>query len=621
MSAVSQPGDESLLVARELSVRTRSGSTIVRDLNLHVNPGEAVAIVGESGSGKSMTAKALIGLLPPGVVGEGEVELKGDELMGLGEKGMRNVRGGRIGLVMQDPFTMLNPLFRCGEQVIDGLRDSEGRRLGRKRGRAEAIRRLAEVGIKDPAVAGRFPFELSGGMRQRVGIACALLRGPELLIADEPSTALDVTTQREILDLLASLRRTRQMGLILITHDLRVASETCDRIYVMYAGSPLEVAGAEALNAEPRHPYTLGLLAAEPPVDRRLSKLPIIEGSVPRPDEVAGSCSFAPRCRWAQPPCRDGRPQLSLMSTGTRWTACIRTDEIRDEMRATPHDGIESADGQYDAVGEHLIEVRGLIKTFGDRSALASVSLDIGERESVGLVGESGSGKTTLGRCIMGLEKPTAGSIEIAGIPAHDLDAISSKERAVLRRKIQMVFQDPYSSLNPVRTVGATLLEAILARESKTRQARQQVGHLLNRVGLPGDYAQRKPAALSGGERQRVAIARALAMRPCLIVCDEPVSALDVSVQAQVLNLLTELREEYDVGYLFITHDLAVVRQIVDRLYVLHNGTVVESGPADRVLDEPTDAYTRGLIASIPGHSRGSLAESGEMESAGPPAR
>jgi peptide/nickel transport system ATP-binding protein len=522
------------------------------------------------------------------------------------ESQLRRVRGGEVGLVMQDPFTMLNPLMRCGVQVTEGLRDRDGRRLRRQQRQMEAVRRLAEVGIRDPSVAERFPFQLSGGMRQRVAIAAALVRDPSLLIADEPSTALDVTTQKEILALLKSLQRARGMGLMLITHDLRVAAEACDRIYVLYAGSVLEVATASALDQDPRHPYTLGLLCSEPPADRRLTQLATIEGSVPRPDEVSDQCVFAPRCRWTQPACLQGSPGLHSQDGEAHWSACLRYPQIREEMRGTR--GVV----QQNAVVERgssptdpLVIIRDLRKLFrrgrAETRALDGVSLEIGAQESVGLVGESGSGKTTLGRCVMGLEQPSGGTIEIAGLAAHSFHTLDRDARMRLRRTVQMVFQDPYSSLNPVRTIGSTLQEAILARDPNARKVSGELEDLLRRVGLPAGYAPRKPAALSGGERQRVAIARALAMRPRLIVCDEPVSALDVSVQAQILNLFGNLREDYDVSYLFVTHDLAVVRQVAERLYVLLNGKVVETGPSAVVLDQPQHDYTKRLVASIPG--------------------
>jgi peptide/nickel transport system ATP-binding protein len=429
------------------------------------------------------------------------------------------------------------------------------------------------------------------------------------LIADEPSTALDVTTQKEILSVIRSLQTSRDMGLILITHDLRVAVETCDRIYVMYAGSVLEAAPAESLQSRPLHPYTQGLLSSEPPADRRLKRLPVIGGSVPRPDQVADECPFASRCRWVTSECRREHPPLRALDRN-RATACIRSEEIEADLHSelAPESIAEPITASQ---GPDLaLSVHNLSKVFsnqhGDTAALTDVSLSVGIGESVGLVGESGSGKTTLGRCIVGLEHPSAGAIEVQDVDVSSAADLSRADRSVWRNTVQMVFQDPYSSLNPVRTVGATLGEAIAAREHR-RATADDIAQLLIRVGLPSEYAQRKPAALSGGERQRVAIARALAMRPRLIVCDEPVSALDVSVQAQVLNLLTDIREEFAVSYLFITHDLAVVRQVAERIYVLYHGQIVEAGPTAAVLSEPRHAYTKQLISSIPGtgHSSG----------------
>jgi peptide/nickel transport system ATP-binding protein len=577
----------------------------VSEFDLFVRRGETVGIVGESGSGKSMTARALIGLLPPGVSARGEVIYAGRNLLELPERALSKLRGSAIGLVFQDPFTMLNPLRRCGRHIDEMLRDESGKRLSKRARRAEAVRRLAEVGIHDSRVADRYPFQLSGGMRQRVGIAAALARDPKLLIADEPSTALDVTTQREILALIKRLQESRGMGLVLITHDLRVAFSMCDRIHVLYAGSLLELGSASALESEPLHPYTLGLLLSEPPADRRLAELVTIGGSVPTPDEVAGSCTFAPRCRWAAPECRAGKPALIPLDTN-RFSACIRINQIRGAM-AEVRQAAESR--AHIVAASHssglLLQVEELRKTFassgrnakGFVEALAGVSLAVGAGESVGLVGESGSGKTTLARCLVGLETPTSGALVIDGVHAENWRTLKREERTRLRQTIQIIFQDPYSSLNPARTIGVTLSEALAVRGASKAE---NVGRLLERVGLPRAYAARKPVALSGGERQRVAIARALAVEPRLIVCDEPVSALDVSVQAQILNLFKALQEELGVSYLFISHDLAVVRQVVERIYVLYRGKVVEEGVVDRVLDNPRDSYTQLLIDSVP---------------------
>jgi peptide/nickel transport system ATP-binding protein len=586
---------------------SREQHTITTGTNLVVRPGETVGIVGESGSGKSLTARAIIRLLPDGVSAEGSIRYRGRDVMDVREKQMRTLRGGDISLIFQDPFTMLNPLLRCGEHIAEMLVDADGGRPSRERLRHETVRRLAEVGIHDSHVATRYPFQLSGGMRQRVALAAALAKDPELLIADEPSTALDVTTQAEILKLLRSVQQARGMGLILITHDLRVAFTTCDRVYVLYAGSLLEIGHAQTIEREPLHPYTLGLLLSEPSTEQKLGELAAIPGSVPAADDVAGMCPFVPRCRWARDVCRRGDPPLVAVE-GDHRSACVRLLDIRHEMRELRDEVLRTPAETTPVLGKTLAAVDGVTKTFdvgrGRRvEALKRVSLTIGPGECVGLVGESGSGKTTLGRCLVGLETPTAGRIEIDGVDASDFGAMSKSARARVRHTVQMIFQDPYSTLNPRHTVGRTLTEALQRTgiEAGRRSAAAAVAELLDRVGLPQGFARRRPAALSGGERQRVAIARALAVQPALLVCDEPVSALDVSVQAQILNLFRQLQAELQIGYLFITHDLAVVRQVADRIYVLLKGEVVESGPADEILSQPKHAYTRQLMDSVPG--------------------
>ena len=597
-----------LLAVRDLRITSRLGGrtrTIVDGIDLEVGPGESIAIVGESGSGKSMTARALLGLLPDGLAATGQVVYEDRDLLQLGERDLERVRGSGIGLVLQDPFTMLNPLMRCGRHIEETLRLRTGPRESRHSRRAEVVRRLAEVGIADPEVADQYPFQLSGGMRQRVGIAATLARDPRILVADEPTTALDVTTQRDILALLKRLQRSRQLGLVLITHDLRAAFAMCDRVYVLYAGSLLEVGPAPGLEREPLHPYTLGLLLSEPPMEHRVSALVAIEGSVPAPDEVATCCAFAPRCAFRADKCTAGKPPLRLV--GQDWYSnCVRLEEIRGDMAALRRAAVRPQPPAPGAArGQPFVRVTELSKEFRADSgrrrvqALRSVSLEVFAGESVGLVGESGSGKTTLGRCLVGLETPNAGQIEIAGLPATDYRSLGGSDRMRLRRTVQLIFQDPYSSLNPARTVGFTLKQALRAGAGGGRKV-GSTGELLERVGLPASYARRKPIALSGGERQRVAIARALAVQPRLIICDEPVSALDVSVQAQILNLFKALREDSDMSFLFITHDLAVVRQITDRVYVLYRGEVVESGLVDEVLDNPQHPYTARLVASIP---------------------
>jgi peptide/nickel transport system ATP-binding protein len=576
--------------------------TIVTAMSLDLSPGETIGIVGESGSGKSMTARAITGLLPPTLVASGAVRFDGKNLLTLKERQWRRIRGRSIGLIMQDPFTMLNPVLRCG-QILEESLLYEGR-PSRSERREEAARRLVEVGITDDAVVDRYPFQLSGGMRQRVAIAAALARDPRVLIADEPSTALDVSTQKEILALIKAIQRARGMGLILITHDLRVAFAMCDRIYVLYAGSLVETGPASALEAEPLHPYTHGLLLSEPPADHRVGHLVAIPGAVPTPDAVAGLCTFAPRCSWAADVCRGGAPPL-LTVARDRLSACARLPEIRGEMSsARERAARDHQQAPTRRSTSPLIRAEDLDKVFynGNRSvtALDGVSIEVGENESVGLVGESGSGKTTLARTLIGLESATKGRITIDGLEASDWVKLSTKQRRQLRSTLQIVFQDPYSTLNPMRSIGWTLREALATHDPDAKDLDGQVSDLLGSVGLPVVYAQRKPVALSGGERQRVAIARALAVKPRVLICDEPVSALDMSVQAQILNLFKTLREDTGLSYLFITHDLSIVRQVCDYVYVMHRGHIVESGNTDDVLNHPEDPYTVKLLASIP---------------------
>lgn len=610
--------DEELLNVTSLEVTGPSGP-IVSDVNIAMKPGETVGIVGESGSGKSMTVRGIMGILPNGVHATGSVAYKGRELIGTAPGHRRH---SDFAMVFQDPFTMLNPLMRVGRHVSESLINTRGRRLRGKTARAEEIRRLAEVGIDDPTVASRLPYELSGGMRQRVGIAATLSSDPTLLIADEATTALDVTTQAEILKLLKRLQMERRIGLMLITHDLGVAAQMCDRIYVMYAGRLIEYGRTRDVIDRPLHPYTRGLINSNPPADRRLKVLPSVPGSVPRAEEVLEVCPFVDRCSFAAEICRT---PVTLRRYGNdQFTACVRIDDIAgrllesdvypeatsqsvaaDTTNADRHEGTKKRESGSSPDATPIIEITGLDKEFGSKVALDGVSLQVNKGECVGIVGESGSGKTTIGRCIVGLERPSGGSIFVDGIDASDYERLTQRELDILRSTVQMAFQDPYSTLSPARSIGAVLAEAIRLDSSASHGAEEpigdRVGKLLGLVGLPPGYAQRKPRSLSGGERQRVALARALARRPKAIVCDEIVSALDVSVQAQILNLLKRLTDTLGIALLFITHDLAVVRQITDRVYVVKDGSNVESGPTDQLLDAPRERYTKDLLASIPG--------------------
>ncbi|WP_066949303.1 dipeptide ABC transporter ATP-binding protein [Microtetraspora fusca] len=571
-----------LLEINGLTIAGPAG-TIVDGVGLTVAAGEMAGLVGESGSGKSLTARAAIGLLPKGLRASGSIRVGGVEIVGTaGERVLRGLRGRRVSLLMQDPFSMLNPLRTAGAHIAETM---PGRAT-----REEVARRLAEVGIDDPSVAGRYPFQLSGGMRQRVALAAALAGDPELLIADEPTTALDATTQHEILALLARVQADRGMGVLLITHDLRVAFAICDRVSVMYAGRVLEQGPGTSLAQAPAHPYTAGLLRALPSVEYTLEHLTGIPGSVPPAAQVASECAFAARCDHATTRCRASRPPLREIGDG-RLTACVHDTLPRLTARDVATGTLPTGSG------EPLLVVDDLVKRYGTHTALGGVSLQVAAGETVGLVGESGSGKTTLARSVLGLVTPDQGRIELDGLDITRRRALTRQERARVHRLVQCVFQDPSTSLNPAMTVGATLAEAATRAEPADRLA---PGDLLELVGLPPGYATRRPKGLSGGQRQRVAIARALAVRPSLLICDEPVASLDVSVQAHVLELLRGLGRELGTAMLFITHDLAVVRQIAVRTVVLFKGRVVEQGDTATVLDAPAHDYTRRLVAAIP---------------------
>lgn len=593
---------EVLLSVADLRVRAATAGAsqmLVDGVSFEVRSNETVGIVGESGSGKSLTARAILGLLPRTLSATGSINFRGQDVLTMSERQLSKIRGTGISLVLQDPFTMLSPTRKARVHIEEMLRATDGTRLSRRARRAEAERRLGEVGMS-PDAGTRYPFQVSGGMAQRIGLAAALARDPQLLIADEPSTALDVTTQREILDLLRQTQQRRHMGMVLITHDLRVAFSVCDRVHVFYAGRLLEVAKSQEIMRRPLHPYTHRLLQAEPDVRRRKPVLAAIAGKVPRPADVTDMCAFAPRCSWVEDACVTARPPIVETVPG-RLTACVRIAEIEHDFRVAADEHQEPS-GQGAVPHGPILSVRDLTKSFAkgkiDTVVLSGINLEVVQGESVGLVGDSGSGKTTLARCIVGLERPTAGRIAVGGLDASDFAAMPAEQRQQVRRTVQMVFQNPYASLNPARTIGATLNEALGVAAPATK--RPSASDLLERVGLPSAYARKKPAGLSGGERQRVAIARALAVSPRLLICDESVSALDVSVQAQILNLFRDLQHDLGIAFLFITHDLAVVRQVTDRIYVLSGGRIVETGETVAVLDSPGHAYTRRLLDSVP---------------------
>ena len=543
----------------------RGHVTAVQDLTLEVAPGEILGVVGESGAGKSTIGNAIIGLLePPGEMTAGEITLKGDRIDTLDDVQKRAVRGSRIGMIFQDPLTSLDPLQTVETQLIDTIRENLGVSQSEASDRAVAL--LDAVGIPDPAIRiKQYPHQFSGGMRQRVVIALALCGEPELIIADEPTTALDVSVQAQILDLMKGLCRDRNVGMILITHDMGVIAETADRVAVMYRGRVVETGTTEQIINAPTHEYTQSLISAVPPPGRRLARFPLvtyIEDAQERPEGL---------------------------DLATHWLG-----QSRD----------------YGAASETLLDIENLHMRFVTRAsifpskrlfidAVKDVSLSIKSGEVFGIVGESGSGKSTIARMVTGIYKPTSGSIRFAG---QEITGLSRQDAAPMRRQMQMIFQDPFSSLNSRMRVRDIIAEPIHFHglAASNDEAQKIVGDLLDVVGLGAQAAQKFPHEFSGGQRQRLSIARALATRPRLLVCDEPTSALDVSIQAQVLNLLKDLQQDLNLTMMFISHDLPVIRQMCDRVGVMRNGQLLEVAETETLFTNPQHEYTKHLLDLMP---------------------
>ena len=588
---------------------TREGVVRAVDgVSFAVEKGKTLGIVGESGCGKSVTALSIMGLIPkpPAQIVSGSVLYDGRDLTKLSERKLEDVRGREIAMIFQDPMTSLNPTLTIGTQITETIRRHYD--VPQKQADKKAVELLEKVRI--PRAAERlkdYPHRFSGGMRQRVMIAIALSCDPKLLIADEPTTALDVTVQASVLDLLDDLRHEYDMSMIIITHDMGVVAEAADDIIVMYAGQVVEHASTLDLFDNPEHPYTEALLGALPQLEGanlREGRLTAIPGRPPDLLDPPKACRFAPRCRYAgNDDCTEHEPELREIRPA-HWVRSAHPASERAKTLAPQTGGLVSTPQQpllqVTDLHKHFPIKEGLLieRKVGEVRAVDGVSFEVQPGETLSLVGESGSGKSTTGYCVLQLMKPTSGSIKFEGT---ELTELGREDMRRMRREMQIVFQDPYSSLDPRMTVGDIVGEPLIVHGIGTRRDRSaRIRDLLDVVGFDPGYTNRYPHEFSGGQRQRIGIARALALSPKLIVCDEPVSALDVSIQAQILNLLKDLQRDFGLTYLFIAHDLAVVRGMSDRIAVMNRGQIVELGPAEEVYTNPQDDYTKALLSAVP---------------------
>ena len=602
-----------LLEVENLSVSfpTDSGDlSAVRGLSYHVAPREVVAMVGESGSGKSAAAMAVIGLLPPYAAVSGSVRLSGTELLGMSDADLSKIRGARIGTVFQDPMSALTPVYTVGDQIAEAI-TVHHHEVSKADARRRAVELMDLVGIAQAQTRARsFPHELSGGERQRVVIAIAIANDPDLIICDEPTTALDVTVQAQILEVLKTARDVTGAAVLIITHDLGVVAEFADRALVMYAGRAVETAGVRELYADRRMPYTAGLLGSVPRLDApRGERLVPIPGAPPSLVTLPAGCPFAPRCPLALEQCRQTEPALTPVAPGHA-AACIRTDQVTGRSAAEIYGvAIEPPTVDDDSESEPVVRVRDLSKTFpltkgvvfrrqiGEVRAVDGISFEVARGRTLGIVGESGSGKSTTLHEILEMRAPQSGSIEILG---EDVATLSAGRRRELRRDLQVVFQDPVAALDPRLPVFELLAEPLAANGFGKSATDTRVAELLEIVGLARADASRYPGEFSGGQKQRIGIARALALQPKILALDEPVSALDVSIQAGIINLLLDLQHAFDLTYLFVSHDLSVVKHLAHRVAVMQHGKIVEYGEAGEVFANPRHAYTRALLAAIP---------------------
>ncbi|GAA2066128.1 ABC transporter ATP-binding protein [Catenulispora yoronensis] len=621
-AAVGSPATGSpLLSVRDLHVTfgSEAGAVhAVRGVSYDLHAGEVLGIVGESGSGKSVSAMAVLGLLPDNARVTGSVRLAGQELLGRSDRAMSKIRGKDIAMVFQDPLSALTPVFTVGDQIVEAL--TVHQKLGREAARKRALELLEVVGIPDPQRRFKnFPHEFSGGMRQRVMIAMAIANDPKVILCDEPTTALDVTIQAQILEALKNAQQLTGAAILMITHDLGVVAGFADKVTVMYAGRPVEQGAVDEIYYRPRMPYTIGLLGSIPRLDETAERgrrpLTPIEGNPPSMVGLPDACPFAARCPIAVQACHGSEPALLPAGSDSHLAACHRRAELEngtipvDQVYPVPEIPEAELDQVPRAQRETVLEVKDLHKHFpllrgavfkrrvGTVKAVDGISFEIRQGETLGLVGESGCGKTTTLLEILELVAPQAGSVAVFGREAANL---SGRERMEMRKDIQIVFQDPMASLDPRMPIGDAIAEPLRTHGWSADRAAARVAELLELVGLEPYHASRFPREFSGGQRQRICVARALALNPKVVILDEPVSALDVSIQAGVINLLDELRAKLGLSYLFVAHDLSVVRHIADRVAVMYLGRIVEIGDVAAVFRAPSHPYTQALLSAIP---------------------
>lgn len=602
---------DNLLTVEGLTVDFKSKSSVLNAVStifFTIKPSETICLVGESGSGKSVTSKAIMRLIEyeNGVITKGTVTLGNRDIVKLSNRELINIRGKKIAMIFQEPSTAFDPVFTIGQQLVEMMQ--RHLKLSKKQAYERGVQLLTRVGLSDPNVRmEQFPHELSGGMLQRAMIAMAISCNPDLIIADEPTTALDVTVQAQIIALLKELKEEYHTSILLITHDLSVASQLADRIFVMYAGEIVEQASMEQLFSLPYHPYTKGLLQSIPNEHQiKHKRLPSIEGTIPTLAEMPAGCRFHPRCTFATEKCREERPPLRNFQG--RESACWHIKELiqKPEWFVKNHPVIEDeVDYRENQEREVLLEIKSLHKYYPIKQAnkkikaVNNVSFQIFKGETVGLVGESGSGKSTLGRTILQLETPTAGDVLFNGQSIVHLRKSAMRDR---RKHMQMIFQDPYGSIDPKWTIKEIIAEPLKVhlKGISANEMENRIQQLLQVVGLNPEWSSRYPHEFSGGQRQRIGIARAIAINPSFILADEAVSALDVSVQAQIINLLKDLQQKLGLTYLFIGHDLNIVRHVADRVAVMYLGKIVEMAPSEKLFQDPKHPYTKALIAAMP---------------------